>query len=222
MSIVNDKKTIVNEISVISSIGKTVELPDQNFTYPSVSIKNEPIPFMLDLLTATIGSEALQRTTGQVMTNFIRKVEPDLKTSLKKQSATFNSDQTLPAGFSSGYQIPVKKIDLTGKLKNDPSSQAGSLLYQGNVNSFDQKAYNAIQNPGTDVIFGNMKMNYNSLNDHMMLTPVNSSQTIGSFVNDYIDNLKIIDEKEFTSIVMDTIYGTTAKSTNKTVRRKDS
>ncbi len=72
-SIVNDKKSIINEISVLGSIGKTAELPDQNFTFPSVNTKNEPIPFMLDLLTACIGSEALQRTTGQVMTNFIRK-----------------------------------------------------------------------------------------------------------------------------------------------------
>lgn len=217
MSIVNDKKSIVNEISVINSIGKTAELPDQNFTYPSVNTKNEPIPFMLDLLTATVGSEALQRTTGQVMTNFIRKVEPDLKTNLKKQSVTPNAHQNLPAGFAAGYSVPVKKIDLTGKLKNDPSSQAGSLLYQSDTNSFDQKAYNAIANPGTDVTFGNMKMKYDSLTDKMILKPLNPSQSIGSFVNDYIDNLKIVDEKEFTTNVMDTIYGTTAKATKKSV-----
>lgn len=216
-SIVNDKKRIVNEIGVLNSIGKTAELPDQNFTYPSVNTKNEPIPFMLDLLTATVGSEALQRTTGQVMTKFIRGVEPDLKNNLKKQSVTFNSDQPLPSVFaSSGYQVPMKKIDLTGKLKNDPSSASGSLLYQSGTGGFDKQAYNALANPGTDVTFGNMKMNYDSLTDNMTIKPLNASQSIGSFVNGYIDGLKIMDEKEFTTHVMDTIYGTTAKSTKKT------
>ena len=217
MSIVNDKKRIVNEISVLNSIGKTAELPDLNFTYPSVSTKNEPIPFMLDLLTATIGSEALKRTTGQVMTKFIRNTEPDLKTNLKKQSITFNSNNTLPAGFVSGYSVPVKKIDLTGKLKNDPASQSGSLLYASAPNGFDKSAYNAMVNPGTDITFGNMIMNYNSSSDSMIVKPINSSQTIGTFVNEYIDNLKIIDEKEFTTQIMDTIYGTTAKSTKKSI-----
>lgn len=215
-SIVNDKKSIINEISVLGSIGKTAELPDQNFTFPSVNTKNEPIPFMLDLLTACIGSEALQRTTGQVMTNFIRNVEPDLKSNLKKQSVTFNSDKQLPSGFASaGYQVPTKKIDLFGKLKTDPSSSEGSLLYQNNVNSFDQKAYNAIANPNTDVVFGNIKLNYSDLTDNMTIKPVNSSDTIGSFVNTYIDNITVVDEKEFTSQVMEAMYGTISNSTKK-------
>ncbi len=218
MSIVNDKKNIVNEVGVLTSIGKTAKLPDRNVTYPSVNTKNEPIPFMLDLLTATIGSEALQRATGQVMTKFIRKAEPDLKTNLKKQSVTFNSDQQLPSSFgTTGYEMPVKKIDLTGKLKNDPNSAAGSLLYQSGTGGFDKQAYNAIANPGTDVPFGNLSMNYDSLNDKMMVKPLNPTQSIGTFVNGYIDSMKIIDEKEFTTQVMDSIYGTTAKATKKTV-----
>lgn len=215
-SIVNDKKSIINEISVLSSIGKTAELPDQNFTFPSVNIKNEPIPFMLDLLTACIGSEALQRTTGQIITNFIRNVEPDLKSNIKKQSVTFNSDKQLPTLFSTtGYEIPTKKIDLFSNLKTDPSSSEGLLLYQNNVNSFDQKAYNAIINPNTDVVFGNMKMNYNDITDNMTIKPVNPTDTIGTFINDYIDNITIIDEKQFTSQVMEAMYGTISNSTKK-------
>ena len=219
MSTINDKKSIINEISVLSSIGKTADLPDQNFTLSSVNTKNEPIPFMLDLLTVLVGSEALQRTTGQVMTNFIRKVEPDLKTDLKKQSTTFNSDKTLPAGFGAGYQVPIKKIDLFNKLKTDPSSSEGSLLYQDNVNSFDQVAYNAIVADGSDVTFGNIKMNYNSSTDKMSIKPLNPTDTIGSFTNSFIDNLTIIDEKEFTASVMESMYGTISNSSKKTKKQ---
>ena len=215
MSFINDKKSIINEISVINSIGKTAVLPDQNFTLPSVNTKNEPIPFMLDLLTTIIGSEALQRTTGQVMTKFIRNIEPDLKKNLKKQNTTFNSDKQLPAVFVAGYQLPVKKIDLFSKLRTSPTSAEGALLYQQNINSFDQKAYNAIVNPNTIVGFGNLNMSYSDLTDNITFTPVNPAETIGSFTNSFIDNMTIIDEHEFTTTIMNSIFGTISKSTNK-------
>lgn len=215
MSIVNDKKSIITDISVLNSIGKTAKLPDSNFTFPSVNTKNEPIPFMLDLLTATIGSEALQRATGNIMTKFIRSIEPDLKTSLKKQSAAHNSDQTLPVGFNTGYSAPVKKIDLFNKLRTDPNSSAGNLTYADDPNGFDKKAYQAILTPGSDVVFGNLKMNYDDISDEMTFKPVSSSGTIGNFVSDYIDNLTIVNEKEFTTNVMEAIYGTASNATKK-------
>jgi hypothetical protein len=217
MNILDDKKSIITEISVLTSIGKTVEIPDQNYTFPSIDTKSDPIPFMLDLLTATVGSEALQRTVGDVMTKFIRNVEGELKTSLKKQAITFNSDQTLPAAFGAGYQVPLKKIDMFNKLKTDPASSAGSLMYQGNPNSFDKKAYDAILSPGTDVMFGNMYLNYNQFNDQIQFKPVNPSDDIGGFMTTYINSIQLIDEKEFTTSVLDTIYGTTAKATNKPI-----
>lgn len=215
MGLIDDKQSIVTDISVFSSIGKTPKLPDQKNTYPSISNKNEPVPFMLDLLTACIGSEALQRTTGNVMTGFIRNVEPNLKTSLKKQSVSYNSNQPLPSGFASGYGVPVNKIDLFNKLKVDPASSSGSLLYGGTPNTFDKAAYNAISSPGSDVVFGNIKMNYDSSLDHMVIKPLNASDNTGSFVNSYIDNLKLVDEKEFTTNVMEAIYGTTSNVNKK-------
>ncbi len=215
MGLIDDKKSIVTDISVFSSIGKSPKLPDQKNTYPSISNKNEPIPFMLDLLTAAIGSEALQRTTGNVMTGFIRNVEPKLKTSLKQQSVSYNSNQTLPAGFASGYGVPVKKIDLFNKLKTDPASSTGSLLYGGTPNTFDKAAYNAIASPGTDISFGNLKMRYDSNLDHMVIKPLNPSDSTGTFVNGYIDSMKLVDEKEFTTNVMESIYGTTSNAMKK-------
>lgn len=218
MSIVNDKKSIITEISVLNSIGKTAELPDQNFTYPSINNKNEPIPFMLDLLTATIGSEALQRTTGQIMTQFIRGVEPELKSSLKTQSTTFNSDQEMPAEFvNNGYEVPVKKIDLFNKLKTDPSSSNGSLLYGDNANNFDKAVYSALLTPGSVVPFGNVNLEYSEATDNLNVKPI-GSPNIGTFTNGFIDNITIINEKEFTTTVMDAIYGTMSHATKKPLK----
>jgi len=217
MGLVDDKKGIINQIGVFTSMGKRVELPDTNTTLLSLNNKNEPVPFMLDMLTVMVGSQALERTTGQVMTDYVRKSEPQLKTSLNKQTVTHNSDKPLSTGFASGYNIPMKSIDIHGKLKTDPSSSTGDVIYGDNANNFDKSIYNAVQNPGTDVTNAStgVILNYDSSNDMIKVRPVTSGQTIGSFTQSFIAGLTIINEKEFTSKLIDAIFGTVSANQNK-------
>lgn len=217
MSLIDDKKKIINQISVFGSMKQNPTLPDLNSTLPSMNNKNEPIPFMLDTLTVMTGSQALEKGTGQVMTEFVRKSEPQLKTSLTQQTTTFNSDKNLPANFVAGYAMPIKQLDLHGKLKTDPSSQSGSLLYGDSSNSFDKAMYNAMQSPNTDVMHNNIIMNYDKNTDHVMIRPQNSSQTIGAFTSGFIGGMTIINEKEFTTKVVDTIFGTVSATQKKTL-----
>lgn len=219
MGLKDDKKSIINQIGVFTSIGKKVEPPEQNDTLPSLNNKNEPIPFMLDMLTVMVGSQALERATGEVMTNFVRKSEPQLKTSLTKQSTTHNSDKQLSAGFAAGYEIPMQSVDVHGKLKTDPSSSTGSVIYGDNANNFDKSVYNAVQNPGTDITHGSgngaVKLNYDKTTDKIKVKPVNASQTIGGFTTAFIGGMTIINEKEFTSKVVDAIFGTVTAAQKK-------
>lgn len=62
-------------------------------------------------------------------------------------------------------------------------------------------------------------MNYNSSTDKMSIKPLNPTDTIGSFTNSFIDNLTIIDEKEFTASVMESMYGTISNSSKKTKKQ---
>jgi hypothetical protein len=219
MGLIDDKKSIINQIGVFTSIGKKVDLPDNNDTLPSLNNKNEPIPFMLDMLTVMIGSTALERATGEVMTSFVRKSEPQLKTSLTKQSTTHNSDKQLSSGFAAGYSIPMQSVDVNGKLKTDPSSSTGSVIYGDNANNFDKSVYNSVQNPGTDITHGSgngaIKLNYDKTTDKVKISPVNASQTIGSFTTSFIGGMTIINEKEFTSKVVDAIFGTVSTAQKK-------
>jgi hypothetical protein len=227
MGLIDDKKSIITQLGVFTSIGKRVELPESNNTLPSLNNKNEPIPFMLDMLTVMVGSQALQKTTGEVMTNFVRKSEPQLKTSLTKQSTTHNSDQQLTSGFISGYDLPMQNVDIHGKLKTDPSSSTGNVIYGDNANNFDKSIYNALQNPGTEVTHGSgngaVKLAYDKTTDKIKVKPVNTSQTIGSFTTSFIGGMTILNEKEFTSRVVDAIFGTVsaAQKKNLTQLRKE-
>ena len=152
------------------------------------------------------------------MTTYINEVEPELKTSLKQQFTTFNTDQPLPTGFTgNGYTLNMKQVDLTEKLKNDPNSQVGSLLYNNDANDFDNKLYEAIVLPGVAITFGVITMTYDDILDTVNIKAAFPSQTIGEFTNQYIDSLNIIDVKGFVSKFIDLIFGTITTNENKTL-----
>lgn len=217
MGRIDDKKSIFTEIGALTSVKDNFKIPDATNSLSSINNSKEAMPFMLDMLTVLIGSQALQQATGELMTGFVRNVEPDLKSELKTTTIQYNSDQTLPAGFAAGYTIPAKDVDPYGKLKTDPATQTGSLLYSDNANDFDVKSYQAIKNPGTDVTFNNIIINYNESTDKFTYKPVNSSQTIGTFTSSYVDGLTVINEKEFVTNTLNNIFGSVTSQQNKTV-----
>ncbi len=209
MGLIDDKRSITTQIGVFNSIGKKIEIPDQNDTLSSIDNKNEAIPFMLDLLTQMKGSQGLSTLTGEVVTKFVRKAEPAMKATMLQQSTSFNSDKALSTTSfgGSGYDINMKDLDLYSKLKVDPSSQAGSMLYGDNANSFDQAVYNAINAPGTDILHNNIKINYNKNEDKVNIKPQNPAITIGAFFGLFIGGMTLLNEKEFTAKVIESIFG---------------
>jgi hypothetical protein len=217
MGLIDDKKNVFTTIGAYTSLNNGGKLPTTTNTFTSVNNKNEIIPLLLDVLKIVVGSEALQELTGQLFSNLVDKIEPDLKTGIKKQNIQSNSGDKLPSWFvSNGVSVPVKNIDINGKLKTNPNSNSGSLLYDNSKPNFDGKAYQAIQNSGTDTTFGNMTINYNSNTDSFIYKPTNPNQTIGDFTNGFVDSITVINKKEFMSNVMNQFYGSISNDQNKT------
>ncbi len=218
MSLIDDKKSITKQISVFNSIGKKIDIPDQNDTLPSMNNGNEPIPFMLDLLTQMKGSQGLTTLTGEVVTKFVRKAEPAMKSTMIQQSSSFNSNKPVSTtGFgNTGYDIKMKDLDVHGKLKTDPSSQSGSMLYGDNANTFDKAVYNAVNAPGTDITHSNVKIRYDKTHDRINIKPLNSAITIGAFFAAFIGAMVLLNEKEFTSKVLESIFGVFSTGKSKT------
>lgn len=214
MGIVNDKRDILKDIGVFTSLGETVSL-DQTDSLSSINNSNEIVPFLLDILTVTAGSNAIKNSLGEIVTDFSRKSEDQLKSSIEEQSKMRNDVMT-DEFKTNGYTIPVKHIDPKGKLKTDPNSQTGSLLYSQNANDFDNKAYSAIASPGTDVTFGTVTMRYEEGSDSINVKPSNTSSTVTALISGFIGGMILINEKEFITIILDAIFGTVSKEQNKT------
>jgi hypothetical protein len=219
MGLVDNKKNVFTTIGSYTSVIQAVNATDTTNLFPSINNKKDVVPFMLDILKVVAGSTALQELTGQLFTNLVDKIEPQLKTAMKKQVVQYNSGDGLPAQFTtgSGYSVKAKDIDVYGKLKTNPNSAGGNLIYDSGLQDFDGKAYNAIQNAGTFVNFGGLMMKYDTPTDSFVFKSNGSSPNIGQWSTDYIDSLKIINKKEFITNTMNAMFGTLTKSQNKTV-----
>ena len=221
MSLSDDKKSIFTTIGSYTSVIQATDIPDTTNLFPSVNNKNDIVPLLLDILKVVVGSDALQELTGTLFTKFIDKIEPDLKKALKNQVTQYNSNDNLPTYFTSGggVRVKVKSIDMSGKFKTNPSSQGGQLIYDTDPThiSFDTSVYNTIKNGSGD--FGVLHMTHDAVTDELIfkanVTP--DTPNIGTWLNKHIDNLTIVDKKEFTTNVMNMIYGTVSKTQNRTV-----
>ena len=224
MSLADNKRSVFTTIGSYTSLLQEGTPPLQTDLYSSINNKNDSVPFLLDVLKTVAGSNALIETIGGMFTKLIDNAEPKLKVVLKKQFIHSNSNQTLPTTGTNfkanGIIVPVKSIDSNGKLKINPSSDDGNLIY-GSTNSFDKTAYNAILNSGTFESYNNMSIKYIESSDSFQIKPNlgGSNPTIGEYFNDFIDNTELINKKELMSTVMDNFYGTLAKNQSKTVEQ---
>lgn len=221
MGLINDKRNVFTTIGAYNSLKENLDLPDPTNVFSSINNKKDVLPFLLDVLKVSVGTDGLKELTGEMVTNMTTQIEPKLKTSLRKQVTDFNSGNALPQSFFGGIEVPVKNIDIYGKLKINPASDEGSLLYNNNTPNFDKSAYQAIQNAGTDVTFGNLIINYNSSRDSFIFkpTPESSTGTIGNWFNSFIGGINILDKKEFLTKVLDGFYGSLSKKTGKSLKQ---
>src|ERR1035437_3766957 len=151
MGLIDDKKNVFTTIGAYTSLKQEKTLPDTTNSYPSVNNKKDIVPFLLDVLKVVVGSEALKQLTGELFTNLIAGVEPQMKSSLTKQTVQYNAGDSLPTGFkTTGINVPVKDIDVYSKLKTDPNSAHGSLLYDNTKPNFFNKKKQKKKKKGTD------------------------------------------------------------------------
>ena len=222
MSLKDNKRDIFNTIAAYNSMAEIPDIPDPTDSINSINnLSKDPSRFLVDMLVTLIGSAGLTQVLGQLMTEFVRDIEDDLKTELKKQAVTFNSDVNLSTTTfgTSGYDVSLPSLDVYEKLKTDPSSDIGNLLYSSGVNGFAQTAYNSIVADGGITNYKNiLNLTYNNTNDTLNIKPFNSSQTIGGFLENYIDSLDLINENEFTSDIINLLYGTISSAQEKTLQ----
>lgn len=219
MAILDQKKDVFTTIGAYTSLEQSGTPPNTTNIFPSVNNKKDIVPFLLDVLKVVVGTDALQELTGKIFTDLVPKMNKSLQDGVKKQMTQSNAGNQLPNDFvTNGYTVKVKDIDVFGKLKTNPSSTAGNLLYSNSPVNFDNSLYSALLT-GSASFGGVLSVVYNAPSDSFNFKPINSSVKIGDFLNGFVDKMEIINPKEFMSSVMNAFYGSITSNQNKTVEQ---
>lgn len=170
MSIVNQKREIYGEIAAFRTSCEGFPKLDLTNSFDSIDNCSNSLDFLLDLLKATIGFEALRSLTANIMTFELDKIEIEIKKALKtelKKMVSCGVNPSIPDFFkhqnivplSTGIDLDLKKVDYMGVMLVDPASDAGLLTYSdtsGGLNSEDFHTYlfETIQLDGTQTDWG--------------------------------------------------------------------
>lgn len=220
MSVSGDKKNIFTTIGSYTSFSKNDgKIPKSRSTYPSVNNKKDVIPFLIDTLRVTVGSEAVKLVVGELLTKFLDKTEATSKTILKKQFTDSNSDKQVSTEFkTTGYRVKAAKVDINKKLRSNANSLTYPLYKNDVSSSFENSMHDAIRLEPTEINYSNtIKASYDKSTDEFIFKSAKTDYLTKDFVNDYIDKTSIINKKEIHTNVMNLLFGTTSKSDNKTI-----
>ncbi len=224
MSIKDDKRGVFTTIGAYTSYMQAIKLPEPQDTFSSINdTKNDIVAFLLDIIKSIVGTDGLKETTGKLFTDLLDSVEPQLKLGLTNQFTQYNAGDEIPTGFTNGIRVKASQIDIHGTLKSSGSPTVDDLLRDNTTTSFNTRAYDAIVNAGTDVIYNNLIINYDEVTDEFIFKPnpavASQNATIGEWMGNYINDAVIINKKEFLTQVTNSVYGTITANQNKTVEQ---
>lgn len=217
MSLIGRKKNIFTTISSIKSFNENDRKVRTNDSLSSLTNKKDPLSFLLDLISVLIGSGGFIKLIGGLFSNVFDEAQPQIQQQILNNLTTPLSNKLLSStSFNNGLILPLSYIDIFNKLKTDPNSNIGNVIY--GINSFDYNLYDAINNPNTDKIIDQIIVNYDDSSDTLSIRAVNLNQTVFNFYEEYTDGI-IINKNDFITNVVDSIFGIKTSSQNKTLNQ---
>lgn len=218
MSIRSNKRDVLTTIGAYTSLARERGLPIGNDTFSSLNENKNPTRFLLDILKVTMGSNGIRTLIGEFFVNIVDLFEPPIKDALLFQIVSLNHNDDLPQEFvNDGINIPIKDIDPFNVFKVNPVSSVGELLYGENLDNFNHAVFDAINADGTDIEYGNIVLNFDSVTEEINVKPKNGNQKINNFFNDYIENATLIERDVFSANVLDLIFGSITFNKNKSI-----
>jgi hypothetical protein len=229
-----------NLFSTISAYRTLIE------NYPKLSniqiTTSNPLDFIILLFKSLAGIDVLLNSISNIIINELNVVENNIKTILKKlikENIACNIDPSLlNTLFTDGIYLSIKDIDLFGLTKINPTSEIGDLLYFDIINTFKSTDFNTflwniITTPSTlltsddanwnniitvtfyeNIIYNNQQL-YNVIN--IKLNNKYETLPLSQFNSDYIDSIKLFDQKSIVAKILDNIFGSISFSANKTL-----
>lgn len=217
MGIIDQKKGIFGSIGALNVLNDDFPKSKKSSSFSSVNNSSDSTGFLIDLVSALAGFEALKGYVVNTISYDLNKVEDAIKDGLKrelKEMVSCSVDPNIPDWFKStgnGVKMKATNIDFFDIMKIDPTSREGSVIYSDTPTQLTSKdcntyLYYTIQGNGSAEDWGSSTTTSNILrttflesdsvsgeNNILKFTtsPEYDNKKLTQFNNDYIDSLTL-------------------------------
>lgn len=227
MGFIDDKTQAINNVALFEVLNN---LPKSRSTSSLASVNSKSknlLPYLIDLLSTTCKDNAKNprdkakceatRILAEILAEYFPALLKILKEGLAKAikaGLACGTDFTLPT-FTVKFKIDLKNLDFNGLLKNDPTSDVGSMYYGKNATSdLNWFLNNLVQSGGAGTWKNIIDFNYNQTNQQIEvgINPTyavsGGGKTFDGFILDFIGSIELITLEQFMARLTDGLTGT--------------
>lgn len=220
MAIIDQKREIFGSIAALNVLNDGFPKTNKFSSFSSVNNSTDSTGFLIDLVNALVGFEALREHVIDTLSYRLDQVEDAIKDGLKreiKEMVSCNVNPNVPDWVKStgnGVRMKVTDVDFFDLMKVDPAGVEGGILYSDTPSQLYSKdcntyLYYTIQQNGTPTNWGSTTTSSDILqatfiesdgvtnnNNVLKFTthPSYDNQKLTQFNNDYIDSLTLFGE----------------------------
>ena len=233
MTIKDEKQKIFNNIGALRTLNEGYPKFNQKNSFTSINNKNDSVELLSELITSLIGAEALKTVAVEFLTTKMSVLEIKMRIQIKcllNDNINLGVNPTIPSFLTTGTNIPIKSLDLYDKLKIDPVSKYGNLIYDDSTNGlqstdFDTFLYELLQNTDEEK-WGNQVIEHDIFditpNGNDLTIKANTfyaGKTLRDLNNDYLDNIKLYDANRVINHLINKLFGSISVVSNKTTEQ---
>jgi hypothetical protein len=245
MDILGQKREIFGNVSADKTIVSGMPILRTTSSMPSINNDGDSISFLTDLLKSLVGSESIQEIVTDTLIYSINDIESEIKKELKRELKSIVScgvNPSIPDDIKNdGIKIRANQIDYFGLMFIRPTSEAGQLIFNDltpnllNSTDFNTFLYQTIQNDGqtqtwpqyagstTSILNFTFRSNdVSGIDPNNTITIKPSPNFNGSLTdlnNQFIDSISIFNTEKLVSQIVDVIFGTVSRNTNKSTKQ---
>jgi hypothetical protein len=234
MAIVDQKEKVFGNIGALRTLTDDFPKLKLNNSFPSINNGGNVQDFLVDLLKSLVGYEEVRDTLVDILVYATSEAEIVVKEALKvelKGLVACGVDPSLPDWFTTnGIEMQVKKVDFLNIFKIDPTTQAGSLIYNDVAAQYTSTDYNTylyytIQdadvphiwsdpNTGENILEATFGQNTYSKPNSVVFKPTTNITNLTDLNNKFVDSLKLFASEDLIVNIIDSLFGTIAVQGN--------
>jgi hypothetical protein len=218
MGFIQDKESLFSQIAVVKALQENFpKLNKSSQTFSSVTdVKGNLIPLFLDLLRNLVDSSEIKSELDRFLAksdSFEGKVKNIISNTLLDTYAK-NFNFNVPTGVL--FSTNIKNLDIDQVVNVDPNTELGKFYYGNNSNTDFNRVLRQASQTGSGNFANILTLNFNTTETvEVSVNPNYNNLSFEDYVNDVLDNTKLIEPSTLVSKILDNSFGSVSSLSEK-------